>query len=110
MLVLTSAGPGSTFEAMAEMSEGAPAPVEEFPDDPDPNGEDPLPDDPDPEGEDPLPDDPDPEGEDPLPDDPDPEGSPELGLAIALVPDWADHTRWPTPAPSRMAAAAIEGT
>src|SRR5664280_328403 len=86
MLVFTSTRPGSTFEAMAEMSEGAPAPVEEFPDDPDPDGEDPL------------------------PDDPEPEGSPELGLAIALVPDWADHTRWPTPAPSRIAAAAIEAT
>ena len=41
-----STRPGSTFAAMAEMSEGAPAPVEEFPEDPDPNGEDPLPDDP----------------------------------------------------------------
>src|SRR5664279_2570152 len=86
MLVLMSTRPGSTFEAMAEMSEGAPAPVEEFPDDPDPNGEDPL------------------------PDDPDPDGDPELGPAIAFVADPADHTRWPTPAPTRMAAAAIEAT
>src|SRR5664280_3483757 len=110
MLVLTSTRPGSTFEAMAEMSDGAPAPVEEFPDDPDPNGEDPLPDDPDPNGDDPLPDDPDPNGDDPLPDDPDPDGDPELGPAIAFVADPGDHTRWPTPAPTRMAAAAIEAT
>jgi hypothetical protein len=63
-----STRPGETLAAMEEMSEGAPAPVEvlpEEPEDPEPE-EEPLPEDPEPKGEEPLPDEPEPKGEEPV--------------------------------------------
>jgi len=80
---------------MAVMSEGAPAPVEEFPEEPeepDPNGEVPLPDEPDPNGEVPLPEEPDPNGEVPLPEEPVPPELLALGLDAALDVLCSGHT------------------
>jgi hypothetical protein len=85
-----STSPGSTLAAMEAMSDGAPAPVEELPDEldePDPNGE-PSP-----------PEEPDPNGEPPVPDEPAP-GEAELALDV----DWTGQTSWPRPAPATTAA------
>ena len=84
--------PGSTLEAIDEMSEGAPAPVEELPVDPLPL---PDPDEPPPNGEEP-----------PLPVDPEPFGTNEPGFEAL----WLDQTRCPTPAPARMATTRISAT
>jgi hypothetical protein len=51
---------GSTLEAIAEMSDGAPAPVDELPVPDDPNGELPSPNEPEPNGELPTPEEPEP--------------------------------------------------
>jgi len=84
---------------MDEMSEGAPAPVEVLPD---PELEDP--DEPEPNGEDPL-EDPPPKGEVVPPEEPDdPEEPDEPEALVALVVDpWTGQTTWPSPMPPTMA-------
>jgi hypothetical protein len=98
---------------MAEMSEGAPAPVEvPLPDDPDPKGEE-LPDDPDPKEpppREPLPDDPDPNGNDPPPDEPELPPVPVFGLAVADEVDDDGHTVCPSPAPAAAATSTTTAT
>jgi hypothetical protein len=92
------------LEAIDEMSEGAPAPVEELPDEPE------EPEEPEPKGELSLPDEPDPKGELPLPD-----PLLALGVDVALEVLDAGHTTRPRPAPATTAkatttvAAAISG-
>jgi hypothetical protein len=82
------------LSAIAEMSDGAPAPVDELPVDPD------DPDDPE-DPEDPEP----PKGEVPAPDEPLPPGvtTPGLDALVVVVP--AGHTRRPSPAPATTARA-----
>jgi hypothetical protein len=83
-----STRPGDTLAAMAEMSEGAPAP-EVLPDEPEPDEEDPFPEEPEPEGNEPLPDEPEPNGEDPLPMEP---PDPGVGLVADDVVDDVGQT------------------
>jgi len=74
---------------MAEMSEGAPEPVEvlpEEPEEPEPE-EEPLPEEPEPKGDEPLPDDPDPKGEEPVA-----PPEPAEGLAAEVVAAEEGHT------------------
>jgi hypothetical protein len=85
-----STRPGETLAAMAEMSDGAPAPVEVLPDEldePEPEDEDPLPEEPEPNGYEPLPE-PEPNGDDPLPLLPEPAD----GLAADEVVEVVGHT------------------
>lgn len=92
-----STRPGSTLEAMDEMSDGAPAPVEVFPevpDEPEPNGEDPL-DVPPPNGEVEPPEEPE------EPDEPDEPGT--VALAAVVVEPWTGQTMCPSPMPPTMA-------
>jgi hypothetical protein len=95
---------------MAEMSEGAPAPVEvlpDVPDEPEPKGDEP--DVPPPNGEVDPPDPPDPDE----PDDPD-EPEPEVALVALAVEPWIGHTTWPRAMPpttaTRSTTAAIPAT
>src|ERR1039458_2243940 len=83
----------STFEAIAEMSEGAPAPVGEFPVDPEPNGEVAPPEE--------LP----PKGEVAPPEEPELPGVVGVGLDALFVVPCTGHTAWPSPAPARTATA-----
>lgn len=76
-MVLMSTRPGSTFEAIEEMSEGAPAPAEVLPDEPDPNGEVSPPEEPEPPS---------------LPEEPEPPGSVAGGEAVADEVLAAGHT------------------
>jgi hypothetical protein len=98
---------------MAEMSEGAPAPVEvPLPDDPDPKGEEPF-DDPDPYDpppKEPLPEEPDPKGNDPPPEDPELPPVPVLGLAVADEVADDGHTVCPSPTPANAATRTTTAT